>query len=356
MRFAAITLSLAALLGLAIVTGGAAAAWAALAFVTLFAAGMDRIAALAAPDAPAGAEFPAGTGLSALLGMVHVPLLYGGALALAARPVSADALALFVALALFLGQVSNSNAHELIHRGDRQLRALGVAVYVTLLFGHHVSAHRRVHHVWAATDRDPNSARPGEGFWHFAPRAWWGSYLAGRRAETALRRGRGVHPYPVYAAGSVASLACVWAIGGGTALAWYVGLCVYAQLQLLLSDYVQHYGLRRARRADGSWAPVGPAHSWNAPHGFTSGLMLNAPRHSDHHAHPGRAYPGLRLDREMMPMLPHALPVMAVIALVPPLWRRVMDRRVRAWSAPHASGTGGPARFPVAPGSATIGP
>ena len=100
---------------------------------------------------------------------------------------------------------------------------------------------------------------------------------------------------------------------------------------------MQHYGLRRADLPGGKSAPIGPEHSWNAPHGFSSGLMLNAPRHSDHHAHPGRAYPGLRLDRAAMPILPHSLPVMAVIALWPPLWRRVMDPRARAWAARDAA-------------------
>jgi len=32
-----------------------------------------------------------------------------------------------------------------------------------------------------------------------------------------------------------------------------------------------------------------------------------------------------------MPMLPYSLPMMAVIALMPPLWRRVMDPRVAHW-------------------------
>ena len=57
--------------------------------------------------------------------------------------------------------------------------------------------------------------------------------------------------------------------------------------------------------------------------------MVNAPRHSDHHAHPARPYPALRLTPENpRPMLPYSLPVMASIATLPHLWRRVMDRRV----------------------------
>ncbi|SIS65720.1 alkane 1-monooxygenase [Roseivivax lentus] len=335
-RFTIITLTGAALLALGLWQGGAWAG-AGLFYITVFTFFMDKIAALAAPDAPEGTEFPAGHGLSVLLGVLHFPLLYGGAAVIASGLHGvAPSVLLFFGLALFLGQVSNSNAHELIHRAGRAPRRLGVAVYVSLLFGHHASAHPRVHHVHAATDRDPNSARLGEGFWHFAARAWRGSFREGLRAESALRATarRGLHPYAVYGAGALASLGAVALLLGPAGLLVYAGLCLYAQLQLLLSDYVQHYGLRRAATGPGKAAPIGPAHSWNAPQGFSSGLMLNAPRHSDHHAHPGRAYPGLRLDRAEMPILPYALPVMAVIALVPPLWRRVMDRRARQWAEP----------------------
>jgi alkane 1-monooxygenase len=60
--------------------------------------------------------------------------------------------------------------------------------------------------------------------------------------------------------------------------------------------------------------------------------MLNAPRHSDHHMHPARSFPALELSAENMPILPHSLPVMACLALVPGLWRKVMDRRVAKWT------------------------
>ena len=334
-RFALITLGMVALLALTLLVGGVWA-WIALFYITVFTFFLDRITAMAAPDAP-DQEFPAGHGLSTLLALAHFPLLFGGTFVLASGQLGwAAGLPAFFALALFFGQVSNSNAHELIHRADRFGHRLGVAVYISLLFGHHASAHPRVHHIHAATSNDPNSARLGEGFYAFALRAWRGSFVQGYRAEKAFRQrktsGQGLHPYAYYGLGALACLTAVAMIGGGDALIVYVALAIYAQLQLLLSDYVQHYGLRRKLRDDGRHEPVGPQHSWNAPHGFSSGLMLNAPRHSDHHANPARSYPNLTLDRGQMPILPHSLPVMAVLALAPPIWRNVMDRRARKWA------------------------
>ncbi|MBN9887666.1 alkane 1-monooxygenase [Salipiger abyssi] len=336
-RFVIATLGMVGALGLALWLGGL---WTLLAllYITVFTFFLDRIAALAAPDRP-DSEFPAGDGLAALLGLVHFPLLYAGvwAVAGAGGQSAAERVALFFALALFFGQVSNSNAHELIHRGSRRLHRLGVAVYCSLLFGHHVSAHLRVHHIHAATPQDPNSAPLGQSYYAFAPCAWIGSFRAGLRAETARRartgKARGWHPYLTYGAGAALSLALATTVAGWAGLLALLGLAAYAQAQLLLSDYVQHYGLRRRARDAGRYEPVGPQHSWNAPHGFSSALMLNAPRHSDHHAHPARPYPGLELDRAEMPILPQSLPVMAVLALLPPVWRRLMDRRAQRWQA-----------------------
>lgn len=104
-----------------------------------------------------------------------------------------------------------------------------------------------------------------------------------------------------------------------------------------MSDYVQHYGLSRTTDAEGRTEPCGPQHSWNAPQWYSSALMLNAPRHSDHHVRPRVAYPGLRLDGTVMPTLPHSLPVMALIALWPRRWRQVMDPLAAQWQRPVPS-------------------
>ena len=237
-------------------------------------------------------------------------------------------LAAFFGFGLWFGQVSNANAHELIHRRDARLHGLGVAVYVTLLFGHHASAHRHIHHRFVATPDDPNTAEAGEGFYAFALRAWAGSFRSGLDIEREISRRRGrLNPYVIYLGGAAAMLLAVaLAFGPAGLLAW-VMLSAHAQMQLLLSDYVQHYGLSRGRGAGGRYAPVGPEHSWDAPLPLSRLLMLNAPRHADHHAHPHRTYPDLR-HPEGVPMLPHSLPAMATLALIPPLWRQVMDPRV----------------------------
>ncbi|RVT87058.1 alkane 1-monooxygenase [Rhodobacteraceae bacterium CCMM004] len=341
--FALATLAPAAAIGLAILIGGV---WSVVALLsmTLLTGLLDHFIRWAETprEVPPGAEFPAGDRLCVTLGAVQIVLIPLTVLALSSQGDvhPAEKVAIFLAAGLWLGQVGNANAHELIHRGDRRLFRLGRALFITLLFGHHTSAHRQVHHPWVATPRDPSSARLGEGYYRFLLRSWRGNLRAGFHAERALLERRHgdrwwrYHPYTLYALGAVLCLAAGALLGGVAGVLWYLALAGYAQSQILLSDYVQHYGLRRAEIAPGKYAPVGPQHSWNAGHGATSALMLNAPRHSDHHARPTRPWTALELpDEEDAPRLPYSLPAMATIALVPPIWRRMMDPRARAWAA-----------------------
>jgi len=311
MLFTVVTLAPVGLIALAATQGGP---WGLIApvYLTALAAGLDRFTQLALPGAEPGREFPAADRLSVVLALAHFGLLALGVWALSGGTglQTGGKIGLFIATGLFLGQVSNSNAHELIHRPARGLRRLGVAVYSSVLFGHHASAHPLVHHVHVATRRDPNSARMGEGFYRYWWRAWRGSFRAGWRAETARRArsntGAGMHPYAVYIGGAALTVIIAALIGGPGGVLALLALAGFVQTQLLMSDYVQHYGLSRVIGPDGRAEPVGLRHSWNAPQWFTSALMLNAPRHSDHHAHPARPYPELTLPSEdAAPTLPH---------------------------------------------------
>ncbi|MBR9765953.1 MAG: alkane 1-monooxygenase [Rhodobacteraceae bacterium] len=324
------------LLLLAALAGGAWG-WVALFYLTGFTALLDALLPKNWQNAPLDDAVPGGVSLQVGLGVAHLWLVLI-AMRFLGGPGGAETwdevLPAAIAFGVYFGQVSHPNAHELIHRPKRPLRRLGRMIYATLLFGHHASAHPKVHHVWVASPYDPNTAMLGEGFWAYFGRAWRGSFIEGYKIESYdLKRAgkaRLRHPYLGYIATAAICAALALGFGGLPGLAIYTGICVFAQIQILLSDYVQHYGLERDERGHGKLAPVGPEHSWNAPHAATQAMMLNAPRHSDHHLHPGRIYPGLQLDRDLMPILPRSLPVMATVALFPGWWRRVMDPRVGA--------------------------
>ena len=325
MSFAAATLLPAAVLVNAAIWGGAI--WA-VAVLTLLPVVLDQLLPERAASRADGAP------LNALVALIHLPilLLVVGSAGTAQHGL-AEALFLTLAAGFYFGQISYANAHELIHCNSRVLRSLGMASYATLLYGHHVSAHRLVHHVHVGTPADPNTAPLGTGFWSFLPRCAMREFCAGWRAERKLRARQSViwHPYWRYLAVSAATCGIVVSLAGFGGFGVWITVSAHAALQLILSDYVQHYGLERARNADGTRVPCGPEHAWNAPHSYSAATLFNAPRHSDHHMKPAKGFASLALDRSRMPMLPHALPVMCALAHVPPLWRRMMDPRAKRW-------------------------
>jgi alkane 1-monooxygenase len=154
--FTLATMMPAALLAAACLFGGV---WSGLAVasITVMMFFMDRVVARLMPETATSS----GLGLSVALGGAHFALWMLGIWAIGSNPQlqPLDRMLLVIGLGLFFGQISNSNAHELIHNAARGPRRLGIAIYGSLLFAHHTSSHMRVHHIWAATRRDPGTAR-----------------------------------------------------------------------------------------------------------------------------------------------------------------------------------------------------
>ncbi|MEM8775820.1 MAG: alkane 1-monooxygenase [Pseudomonadota bacterium] len=332
-RFTIATLTPAFLIALAVWLGGLWP-WMALGYMTLLVFAMDRLIAsesdMQAPDT----EFPAADTLLKSLATLHFILL---ALCLyAALNLTGPQLALtLICTGLVFGQISHPVAHELIHKHSKLMRLLGRLIYSSLLVGHHASAHLRVHHVHVGSDKDPNSPRAGEGFYRYALRATRQSFILGLREENRARKASAplwTHPYALYLGIGLSMFVLFAGFAGAIGAGVFCVVALHAQMQILMSDYVQHYGLRRQTMPDGSLEPVGPQHSWNAPHWFSSAMMLNATRHSDHHVNPKKAFPSLELKPVEMPMMPYPLPLMGTIALMPSVWRRLMDRRVGRWT------------------------
>src|SRR5690606_3563326 len=93
-------------------------------------------------------------------------------------------------------------------------------------------------------------------------------------------------------------------------------------------NYLEHYGLLRQRTAqNGRYERPTARHSWNSNNVVTNVFLYHLQRHSDHHANPTRRYQALR-DYEEAPQLPAGYASMILLAWIPPLWRKVMDKRL----------------------------
>ncbi len=249
-----------------------------------------------------------------------------------------ERIGLFFGVGVITGTIGINYSHELMHQKNRLERGLGDLLLAMVMYSHFRSEHLLVHHRYVGTPRDPVTARYNEGFHRFYPRVLIGSLRSAFKAERDMlaRKGKPWHdaanPFWRYWALQAGMLALALILGGWSGVGLFLVQAGVAIWQLELVNYVEHYGLTRKHLGEGKYEHVLPRHSWNAAHKASNWLLINLQRHSDHHYKPDRRFPLLQNhDEAEAPQLPYGYPVMTVAAMIPPLWRRVMNPRVRAW-------------------------
>lgn len=234
-----------------------------------------------------------------------------------------------------VGGIAINTAHELGHKKPRIEKLLAKIALAQTAYGHFYVEHNRGHHSRVATPEDPASARLGESFWAFWPRTVVGSLRSAWELERARLERHRLSPWTwrndvlqawAMSAGLFAALTLAF---GPQILGFLAVQAVFGFSLLEVVNYLEHYGLRRQPGADGKPERCTPQHSWNSNHLASNLLLYHLERHSDHHAWPARRYQCLRHFDES-PQLPTGYGGMLVLALVPPLWRAVMDPRVVA--------------------------
>lgn len=247
-----------------------------------------------------------------------------------------------IGLACTVGLVSGigiNAAHELGHRTERNERWLAKVALAQSCYGHFFVEHNWGHHARVATPEDPASARFGETLWEFLPRSVLGGLRSAWRLEKSrlLRKQKGpwtIHNNILQAwSMSVLLFGTLLAVFGWIIAPYLIIQAVIGFAMLETVNYVEHYGLVRRRLPNGRYEKCAPRHSWNSDRLVTNVFLFHLQRHSDHHANPGRRYQTLRSFEEA-PQLPAGYATMIVCAMIPPVWRRVMDHRVLA----HYSG------------------
>ena len=246
-----------------------------------------------------------------------------------------------VGLALTIGTIAGigiNTAHELGHKKESHERWLAKIALAQSFYGHFYIEHNRGHHVRVATPADPASSRVGESFYEFWPRTVVGSLRSAWRLEKRRHARRERHPFRI--GNDVLNAWLMSVVLWGAMVAWLgPGILPFLLVQAVIGfsllevvNYMEHYGMlrqmvgpegrRRYQRCD-------PSHSWNSNNIATNVLLYHLQRHSDHHANPTRRYQTLR-DFEESPVLPTGYAGLIILALIPPLWFKVMDKRVLA--------------------------
>lgn len=246
--------------------------------------------------------------------------------------------AIITSLGVINGAGGINVAHELMHRKHWLWRAGAEILMTSVSYTHFCIEHVLGHHRNVATPNDPATSRRGESLYRFYGR----TVAGGLRSAWVLERERCAKKQIRWRSlrdrrtRYVLTLAVAYVSIGlafgpiGIVLFAAQGVVAFSLLEAI--NYIEHYGLMRRQLASGRYERVLPQHSWNSAHRVSNWYLFNLARHSDHHYLASREYDRLRHHADA-PQLPTGYAGMVLLALFPPLWFQVMDRRVDVWQA-----------------------
>ncbi|WP_404369554.1 alkane 1-monooxygenase [Marinobacter sp.] len=235
-----------------------------------------------------------------------------------------------------VGGLGINVAHELIHKDSKLETRAGGLLLSLVCYGGFKVEHLRGHHVHVSTPEDASSSRYNQSLYEFLPQAYTRNFMNAWCLEAEKLKRKGHSPLSWrneliwwYGISALALIACTIAYGWLGA-AFFLGQSFIAFSLLEVVNYLEHYGLHRRKLENGRYERTGPEHSWNSNYFLTNVFLFHLQRHSDHHAFAKRRYQVLR-HHEVAPQLPAGYAAMIVLALVPPLWKKVMNPRVEAY-------------------------
>ena len=248
-----------------------------------------------------------------------------------------------IGFALVTGGIGITVAHELGHKKSKLEQVYSQALLMTVCYMHFFIEHNRGHHVHVATPEDPATAKEDQSFYSFWFQTVFGSWHHAWKieAESLKRKQYATVSFrnPIIWYMVLPIIFCAWlmAIAGFTAekIVWQIPIFFFSQSVLAFSllelvNYIEHYGIIRREITPGRYEQVNPLHSWNASHLISNFFLFQLQRHSDHHFNASRRYQALDHYDES-PQLPFGYPTMIMIALLPPLWFNMMNKRLAEW-------------------------
>ncbi|RZV36271.1 MAG: alkane 1-monooxygenase [Chromatiales bacterium] len=272
---------------------------------------------------------------------LHFVVLIGCAAYALTQPLSGWAFFLLAAFAGLTAGFAINTGHELGHKNSKLEKTLSKIVLAVPAYGHFTVEHNRGHHRLVSTPEDEASARMGESIYKFArreiPGAFRRAWLIERERLQSRDKPTWHYSNPILQSYAISLLVAVILIAafGWLAIVFLIIHHALAYWQLTSANYIEHYGLLRAKTAKGRYERCEPQHSWNCNFVLSNLVLFHLERHSDHHAHPLRRYQSLRHFPDL-PQLPNGYFGMYVIAYLPWLWFRIMDPRLLA--LPHIDG------------------
>ncbi len=242
-----------------------------------------------------------------------------------------------ISVGILVSTIGINVAHELGHRQNKAEQFMSKALLTTALYTHFFIEHNRGHHKHVATHEDPATSRLNESLYTFWFRSTIFGYISAWKIENNRLRKMGKSPLslqnemiPLQAV-QILYLILVGLAFGSIAIAYAIAIAVVGFLLLETVNYVEHYGLARKKLPNGKYESVQPWHSWNSNHDLGRIYLYELTRHSDHHFKSNRKYQVLR-NFEDSPQLPYGYPASMLLSAIPPIWFKLMNRRVASLS------------------------
>ena len=243
-----------------------------------------------------------------------------------------DALCIGLGAGIAGGAVGITTAHEFIHRKSKFLRGLGVMLLSVCFYSHFRIEHIYGHHMHVATSHDPATARKGENFYAFFIRCVFLSIVSAWSIEKKLllSKNSSIFNYKnrmfQYFFFHLFILITCFALAGLKGIIFIFSYALISIILLEVVEYIQHYGLKRDI-IDNKLEKYNQSHSWNSRHSIADWSTFNLGLHSEHHSIANKEYPLLSHDEKPKEM-PANYPTMILMALIPPIWFMVMDKKL----------------------------
>ena len=201
------------------------------------------------------------------------------------------------------------------------------------MYGHFRIEHVYGHHKNVATKEDPATARKGENFYFYFIRCVINSVISSWKIEKNILYKKNIKTFSWqnrmlhYFSLEFIFLLIAFYIAGMNGLVFIFFHSLVSITLLELVNYIQHYGLSR-NIYDGKYERFSDYHSWNSRHISANWSTFNLGLHSEHHKSASKHYPLLSQEEKKMEM-PSNYSVMLMMALIPPIWFFVMDRKLK---------------------------
>ncbi|MFT4699223.1 MAG: alkane 1-monooxygenase [Flavobacteriaceae bacterium] len=248
---------------------------------------------------------------------------------------SSELIGLIFSVGIVLGSNGINVAHELGHRKSTWQKLAGKFLLLPSLYMHFYIEHNFGHHLNAATKEDPASAKYNQTVYSFWLTSISRQYFSAWKIQGNLLKSResrflGIYNDMLwYVIFQSLYLGAIYYFLGLQIMLFAIIIAVIGIVLLESINYIEHYGLRRNKIKSGRYERVAEIHSWNSNHILGRIMLYELTRHSDHHYKSHKKYQLLDCH-ETSPQMPYGYPTSLVLALVPPLWFSIMNKRIPA--------------------------